>query len=134
LAQVQQANESLSAAFSAAANVGNPQDLELILRPQKHSRGSLAAEIKDVWRGLRGLNHEQPVISELSIATDDPVSGEEKVLDLLADRMVVVKSVAQLDEQSRAVDPASAFAAIHEAYEEVALVVDLAPAVAVADV
>ena len=127
IARVAEASESLSAAFQQAATIGDAQDFELTLRPQKFSRGHLSDTVRDVLRRFVTLNANEQVISGLKV--EGELGSDDIVIDLLADKLVMAKQVLQVDDRSRAVNSDSAFEAIEEAYAEVKEAALVAPAV-----
>ncbi|HUX86948.1 MAG TPA: hypothetical protein VMW65_08095 [Chloroflexota bacterium] len=127
IATLQAASASLNASFASAAEVGGAEDFELVLRPQKYTGGTLnAIAVKQLWRRLRGLNEEHLAILELKV--EGRINDTDVLIDLLSDKLIVKKQVIQINERSRAIDPASAFAAIGEAFDEVESIARMAPA------
>lgn len=128
VASLEAASPSLRASLQQAMEVGNAQDFELILRPEKYSRGSLnVGEIGRVWRRLRSLNDHQGVVGALKI--EGTADGQRRIIDLLSDRLIVTRQVVQADERTRAISADSAFAAIEDAYDSVREAALVAPAI-----
>jgi len=129
-ATVAQANQDLGAAFEAAARAGDAEELEIVLRPRKHSRNALSDRMLRVARRLarRGdLRTEASKFEVKGVRADD---GTLEVIDILRDQLIAREEVMKQSRRGRALDSTSAYEAIERAFDE--LQGELAVAAAVA--
>ncbi len=116
---VRQANQSLGDAFAANSRVlENPEILQVTLKPQKEDRQGLLTRIRESLRILFGSNEILEGAERLQVRGKCEDSGQVETIDLLKDQLVSVKSIVRMGERSRALDSASAFEAIREAYQQ----------------
>lgn len=110
-------SRSLGAAFRAAANAGDADVVEVVLRPAPWSKGHLADRLVRVVRSLAGDTsvREQALSFKLRGRTED---GLTDVIDVLADQLITTKRIVQQDDRSKALDRDAAYVAIREAYAE----------------
>lgn len=113
--QLAQANKSLSAALLAAAKVGEPEDIEIILRPKR--KGNLPG-IVDLTKEILSEPEKLEGAKAFRVSGINAQSEAFETIDCLSAQFSFMKRVARVDERSRAVDTNSAYNAIWEAYHE----------------
>lgn len=122
IARIKEADKSLADAFSAAAEAGSADQVNLVLQPEPYKRE---------WLGKRLLNS---ALRLAELVAGDPDAREEVTrfrlkglnaetqtldeVDVLHDHLVREKEVVRLGDRTRSIHPDSAYAAIHEAHEE----------------
>ena len=111
-------NRSLHDAFEGAARAGDAEELEVILRPAKYSRGHLSAALLKVVRRLTRDNALRQSARVFRVTGFDPQSEKVEEVDVLNDKLIVTKRIVRLDQRTRALESGSAYHAIHEAYDE----------------
>ena len=116
---VRQADSSLANAFSANATVlENPKVLELTFHPNRESQTGFLNKMKTVIRELVGMNGFREESNRFKVRGRCEDSGRVETIDLLKDQLISTKTVIRMNERSRALDPASVFQAICEAYQD----------------
>lgn len=112
-------DSDLGAAFRSSRQLGDPEQIELMLKTT--GRGAWLHE-DVIPRIQRLLSHDdvRPGLTTLSVRGVDAESGKMENLNLLSDKLVAVRSIVLQDERSRALDHESAYGAIEAAYEEIA--------------
>jgi hypothetical protein len=113
-----QLNDDLGSAFAAAARVGDAQEVHLVLQPEAYSRNSLAQRLLGIVRRLANESSLRENATRFHIRGFD--EGTEKVeeVDVLRDHLIANRRMVRLADRTRAIDPASAYTSIQEAYEE----------------
>jgi hypothetical protein len=127
-ATVAEADQSLGAALTACQQAGGSDVVHLVLEPEPYKRTALRAGL---LRGVRRLARrsdlqDNALTFKVKAVEDDRVD----LIDLLKDELVVTKRVVKVDEISRAVDDASVYQAIEEAYAELKPELELAASIA----
>lgn len=115
---VRQADRDLGAAFQAAARVGAPQLVTLRLSPEPHARHWLDRRVLSAIRSLAGRGDMRENTKVFKVKGLDERSGQVEDVDVLRDQLVSSKRIVRLNERTRAVEDAAAYAAIGEAYAE----------------
>lgn len=115
---ITQANKDLGSAFAAAARAGEAEDLEIILRPTRYSKGLLSNHLLLSARRLVKRQDLHDGASRFIIKGFDEGTGRVEQLDLLNDKLIAKKRIIRLDKRTRALDPDSAYTAIQKSYEE----------------
>jgi hypothetical protein len=117
-ATVAQANRDLGAAFEAAARAGNAEELEIVLRPRKHSRDALADRMLRLsrWLARRGDLRTEACKFEVKGVRAD--TGDVELMDVLRDQLVARKEILRQSRRGRALDSGSAYQAIERAFRE----------------
>lgn len=120
--RLQQANRDLHETFSAAHEVGEAEQFQLILKPAPNSRGWIADRFLDIARGLAGIVSANPEAKEevtsFKVRGQNRETSSMETVDVLRDRLVVKKTVDLAGGRTRRLDPDSAYGAIIEAHEE----------------
>lgn len=127
---VAEADADLGAALDAAARVGQSEVVHLVLQPAPHRRNWLTEKALAAVRNLAARPDLRENALGFSVRGLDEEHDRIEEIDVLKDELVVTKKVVRLDDRSRAVDDAAAYAAIEEAYTE--LKTELEAAVAAA--
>jgi hypothetical protein len=114
---LERADQSIHDAFEACALVGNAEEIEVVLKTKDHSRGflnnSLFSSIKRILR-LPRLHEEA---SKFCMKGLNKTTNRIDTVDLLNDKLIAKRQIMHLDN-SRALDPDSAYQAIQSAYSE----------------
>jgi hypothetical protein len=113
---IREVDESLAAAFDAAFNVGQPGQVELVLRPRPYERGGIGQRILD-------LAHRLSRRPEIQGAGKFEIRGylEEgglETLDLLSEHIGFNMRIQSAGPRTRSLDHPAAYAAIQRAYVE----------------
>ncbi len=117
---VEQANDSLGSAFTAAtaAVTDGAKGLQLVLTSDRKKTASLGQTLMNAvkWLAARDDLHEN--VSRFTVGGLDSETGNSAKLDLLSDKLVMAKKIVRQSARSRALDNNSAYSAIQEAYNE----------------
>lgn len=94
--------------------------VELVLRPQKFSRGGLAQfqRAVDLVRTLVRNPRTREGVEVFKVRAEDDRTGKPEWFDLLKDHLIATRRVARQDDQHRAVNSASMYREIQRAYEQ----------------
>lgn len=114
-----QVDESLGAAFRAAAEISDATEIEITLAPRRYSRDGIGQRMIDVAKGIIGLRNVHEEAHKFHVKGFDPVSQQTELVDVLSDKLIVRKQIIRQGERSRALDSTSAYAAIEAAFAEV---------------
>lgn len=117
-ATVAEADADLGAAFTAAANVGNPRTVQVILAPEPNGRENLGRRALNTVKQLAGRSDLRQNAEEFQVKGPD-IDDRMLPIDLLSDELVVVKRIVRVDRRTRALQDAESYAAIEEAYREI---------------
>ncbi len=115
---IRQADEDLGAAFNAARNVGNAEEIEVVIRPARAGRLTMMERLIGVARALTGHGDLRSESSKFAIKGKRDDSERVELIDLLHDQLISKKQIVRMSERSRALDMSSAYDAIITAYEE----------------
>lgn len=115
---VAEADQDLGAAFEAAARAGQAEELEIILRPRAHSRGTLANRLLRTVKQLAQRQDLREEASHFTVKGFNEVADRVEAVDILKDQLISRKRIVLEDERTRALDTESAYAAIEDAYTE----------------
>lgn len=127
---LRQADADLGAAFDAAAKLGAPEEIAIVLKSQKPRAPALLGRLKASARKLVGRSDLRTEASKFLVKGLMKDSGRVEALDLLRDQLIAQKRIVRMNERSRALAREAAYAAIVEAFEE--LSGELAQAAAIA--
>ena len=129
VATIRQMDEDLGTALRTLATIGEAQQVHLTLQPERYSRtGTLADRLLDAARNLARRADLRENATVFKVKGHDQELARVVEVDVLRDLLITTRRVVQLGDRSRAVDPQSAYEAIHDAHDE--LQQDLAEAVA----
>jgi len=120
---------TLADAFESARDTGDAQEVGLVLGPGSRARQShLAAGIVPVIRGLlsRDLRGQ---VRRFQITGRDQTTGRLETIDLLKEYLVFQEEVMRINPSTRALDPASAYAAIERVHKQHRSMLDHAPTI-----
>lgn len=113
-----QVDQNLFTALSAASNLGEPDEFELILRPKLHSRGgSLGNALVRMLQTLLGRDDVIDGVDRLRVETVATSNRPSEAIDLLQERMIYTETMLRLNATTRAIASDSAYVAIHNAWE-----------------
>ena len=115
---IAEADEDLGSAFKAAARAGQAEELEIILRPQAHSRGILSEGLLQTARWLGRRRDLREEASRFIVKGLDSQIDRVDEVDILKDQLISRKRIVLDDKRTRALDSESAYAAIEESYTE----------------
>lgn len=120
--------------LSASASIGSARDVELILRPKRHSRDSFLKKVKPWIQRALGDGEFKENASKLQVTGLSRATGEVDFADLLTDYIYAKKSFVRLNEKTKAVESASAYEEMQKAYQELKVEIANAATVTVAAV
>lgn len=112
-------DHSLGAAFRAAAEVSDADEIEITLSPKRFTRSGIGQKMIGIAKSLIGLSDVHHEVQKFHIKGFDPQSGQTELVDVLSDKLIVRKQIISQGQRSRALDSASAYLAIQAAYNEV---------------
>jgi hypothetical protein len=116
---IKKANEDLGSAFEAAAKIGGNQELEIILKPTRRTKGKLSKNLLTVAKQLFSRQDLRNGASRFIVTGYDGSTGRTEQLDLLNDKLIAKKEIVLLLEgRTWALDSNSAYAAIQASYDE----------------
>jgi hypothetical protein len=111
-------NESVAGMLRAGKEASEAEEIEVILRGHRYSRGRFRINwLNNIRRFLRD-EHAKAGTSKFVIVADNRETGETETFDLLRDALVFAKQIRVAEGRTRTVDSDSAYAAIREAYRE----------------
>jgi hypothetical protein len=116
--RVAEANRSLGAAFRAAQRAGGGEEIEIVIRPRAYSRQTLPQRLLGMVRRLAALPDLRTEATHFSIKGLNGQTNQIDVVDLLSDQIATRAEILCQERQTRAVNSASAYAAIERAYAE----------------
>src|SRR5439155_16496101 len=99
-----QGDESLPASLRATADNLGGTYVELVLRPELHSKGTLGQRALDWVRGLAGDQRTKEGADVFKVRGLDRRTSQVELVDLLKDQLVSTRTVAQQDRRHRGVD------------------------------
>lgn len=114
-------NESLGAAFQAAAEATEAEVLQIVLKRKPHARHGFTFPISqnrliDIFRRAE----VREMFRKFRAKATDVVTGEtSKLFDFLADKLIISKTVDTVSNRSRTINTKRMYLAIEEAYNEV---------------
>lgn len=113
---VSQADSDLGASFEAARRAGNPEVLELILRPQKYSHSPLGNNILRATHRLARRSDLRTEALKFDVKGVNADTGAVEIVDILRDQLIATEEVLLEDPRGRAIQRQSAYSAIEKAY------------------
>jgi hypothetical protein len=116
--EIQATNESLGGAFAAASDVGQAEDLEVVLRPRRHSRGRIAEGMLGVARRLAGRDDLREGAINFEVRGFNAETEHVELVDILSDRLIATRRILREGTRSRALDRWATYAAIEDGYTE----------------
>ncbi len=126
---VREVSGTLADAFESARDVGDAREVGLVLGPGSRARESrLGTGIVPVIRGLlsRDLRGQ---VRRFHITGRDKSSGRLETIDLLKEYLVFQEEVMKINPSTRALDPASAYAAIQRLHKQHGTMLEQAPTI-----
>lgn len=111
-------DESIWQMLEIAKNIGEADNIELILTASKKSHGLLSERVLEFTKKLLKMPELQRDVKKLTVKGYSSKKQENVILDLLSDRFVVKKSILKMDSRSRALNSDAAYRAIISAYKE----------------
>lgn len=114
---IKKADKSLGAAFEATDEVSQADEVQVVLRPKRYSRGNLGNKLMNVTKKLAKRGDIASIASEFKVDVMEPGKASQTV-DLLGDAFIADTRILRQSTTGRAVDPNDAFAKIEEAYED----------------
>ena len=117
-ARVAEADRDLGAAFRAAERAGAGEEIEIVIRPRAYSRQPLARRLLRAVRRLAALGDLHAEVAHFSVKGLNGQTGQVDLVDVLSDQLSVRAQIICLDRQARALNSASAYAAIERAHAE----------------
>jgi hypothetical protein len=117
-ARVAEADRDLGAAFRAASRAGAGEEIEIIIRPRPYSRQPLARRLLYAVRRLAALGDLRAEVAHFSVKGLNGKTNQIDLVDVLSDQLSARGQIVCLDRHARALNSASAYAAIERAYAE----------------
>lgn len=115
-ASVAEADRDLGAAFEAAARAGNAEELEIVLRPRKHSRNPLADRMLRVAQDLIRRPDLRTEASKFLVKGINTNTDAIDAIDILSDQLIAREEIMRQTPRGRALDHVSAYEAVERAY------------------
>lgn len=115
---LKKADADLGATFDAAAKLGSPEEVQVVLRTRKQGAGALLGRLKAATKSLLGRSDLRTEASHFVIKGLMQDSGRVEPLDLLRDQLISHKRIVRVNERSRALDKDATYAAITQAFDE----------------
>jgi len=114
--EVGRTDPTLASMFRSAREFGQGERLEVVIRPRKYGREPLGERVRE---SMLGLVRSPRILDGADVFRTAGSEGGRRVeLNLLQDDLRVERPVRRLGDGSRALDPASVYAAIESAYDE----------------
>ena len=111
-------DDSLAAAFEAAAQAGGAEEVELILTPKRYSRrGHLSDRFRRTILRLAGDPDLREAASIFKVRGPRVDTGEMSEVDILRDHLVAEEQIMRHTKRGRSLDERSAYGAIMKAYD-----------------
>lgn len=114
---VKQANKSLGEAFAATDKISQADEVQVILRPTRYTRGILGKKVMDLTKKLAKRSDIRTIASEFKVDVLPPGKASQTI-DLLGDAFIADTRILRQSSKGRALEPRDAFAKIEEAYED----------------
>ena len=111
-------DRSLSDAFNSAFAAGDANEIELILRASRGSKGWLSDSLLNTALKLLKMDGIQYESKKFVVSGYDKEKQQSVELDLLSDKLIIKKSILKAEKRSRALNKNSAYNAIISAYNE----------------
>lgn len=112
------ADESLGAAFQAAAAAGEADLVQVVLRTNRRRTSHLAQHLATAARRLLRRHDLREEAERFVVAGVDTQTERVVEVDLLSDKLVSVKRIVSQGGRSKALDADSAYEAITTAHQE----------------
>jgi hypothetical protein len=116
--EIQATDQSLGGAFAAASEVGQAEDLEVVLRPRRHSRGRIGEGMLGVARRLARRPDLREGAINFEVRGFNGVTEHVELVDILSDRLIATRRILRESARSRALDRWATYAAIEDGYRE----------------
>ncbi len=118
LAEVSAVSATVGEALRAAAALGVADEYEIVARPRARSRHRIGESFLGLARRLNASEDVRTSASSFQVRGHDRVTGQVESIDLLSDKLIARRPILREDEAGRALNSASAFEAIDEAYDD----------------
>ncbi len=115
---IAQADEDLGSAFTAARRATEAEEIEIVLKPRAYSRRWLANRLIPIVRTLARREEIHDDVLRFDVKGLNIETGRVELVDVLSDQLITKKKIALQNEDSEALESASAYEAIEEAYTE----------------
>ena len=117
-ATVETASHDLGAAMRGALEVTGAEEVELTLKPARHSRSFLSDDVLPLVKRLARRNDLREGAGRFSVRGMNGETGQMQTIDVLKDLLVAEKEVKVVGDRLRAVQSDAMYIAIETAYEE----------------
>ena len=133
LEDLKEIDDSLGKAFEATFDAGDGVQAEITLQSSRAADDTLSRRsLKRIATRIARGGADRGVM-KFALRGGHLGSRHTDLVDVLSDELLLRRDVDVLEERTRALNPASAFAAIDDAYEEVRPVLEAADAAAAED-
>jgi hypothetical protein len=117
-ASLHDAAPSLARAVQQLGDLAHAQQISITLKPEPYSRGWLDSAVLQPIRRLARRRDLREGVDTFKVKGLNRVTGRLDEIDVLKDQLVVSRDVTFADSRSAALDTASAYRAIEDAYAE----------------
>ena len=116
---IRQKDESLADALEANAKLlTDPETVQLVIKPQRESWQAAHRKLLKPFKALIGAEEFRQAIDRFQLKGKCKDTDRVETIDLLKDQLISTKKIVRFNEISRALDPDSAFNAVHEAFQD----------------
>lgn len=115
---LRRADESMWRGLDAWFQAGGAEEVEVLLRKPRSGPKWLSQDLVSSALRIMGLPGAREGVSRFVIKGRDEATGQVEEVDVLSDKLISVKKIVRQGSQSRALDSASAYQAIEEAFSE----------------
>jgi hypothetical protein len=115
---VREADQDLGSAFQAAQHLGDTEEVQILIKPNRQGQRSLLERFTGLARQLIRRADLRTEASKFVINGKCQDSGRVEPIDLLRDHLIAHRQIISLGERSRAPNPESAYQAIQSAYND----------------
>jgi hypothetical protein len=116
--ELMNANRDLFQGFEAAHRLSHAAQMEIILRPEPHSRTFLDRALLGLARRLARRRNLRSEADRFVVRGFAPAKDGIDEVDVLSDALITTKRITLIHPRTRALDPDSAFEAIESARRE----------------
>lgn len=115
---VAEADQDLGSAFQAAEHLGDTEEVQILIKPNRQGQSSLFGRLIGIARQLIRRTDLRTEASKFVINGRCQDSDRVEPIDLLRDQLIAHRQIISLGPRSRAPSPESAYLAIQSAYND----------------
>jgi hypothetical protein len=128
---VRQADPDLGSTFEAANRLGEPELIEICIKPEKRSRATFLSRMLPVIRRLAQSHEIENAATHFTITGTDSDTGKVEPIDILRSQLLQHRIVAKVSDRGRAVISQSVYNEICNSYESLRSQIDTASSLSV---